>query len=72
MLGHDLNAMRLGTPTLNEDEQRAQETGEGTYQWPREMDPTNPTGVERDSVPAHRGQSGVPGIETFVHLPSSS
>ena len=48
MLWLDLNAMRLGTPTLDADEQRAQETGEGTYQWPPEMDPTNPTGVERD------------------------
>ena len=29
-------------------EQRAQETGEGTYAWPLEMDPENPTGVEWD------------------------
>ncbi len=48
MLWLDLNAMLLGTPTLDANEQRAQETGEGTYQWPPEMDPTNPTGVERD------------------------
>lgn len=48
MLWLDLNAMRLGTPTLDEEEQRAQETGEGTYQWPPEMDPKNPTGVEWD------------------------
>ncbi len=48
MLWLDLNAMRLGTPTLDADEQRAQETGEGTYQWPPEMDPKNPTGVEWD------------------------
>ena len=48
MLWLDLNAMLLGTPTLNADEQRAQETGEGTYQWPPEMDPKNPTGVEQD------------------------
>jgi hypothetical protein len=46
MLWLDLNAMRLGTPTLDADEQRAQETGEGTYEWPPEMDPKNPTGVE--------------------------
>ena len=48
MLWLDLNAMRLGTPTLDADEQRAQETGEGTYAWPPEMDPKNPTGVESD------------------------
>lgn len=48
MLWLDLNAMRLGTPTLDANEQRAQETGEGSYQWPPEMDPNNPTGVERD------------------------
>ena len=42
--------MRLGTPTLDADEQRAQETGEGTYQWPPEMDPKNPTGVESDRL----------------------
>lgn len=48
MLWLDLNAMRLGTPTLDADEQRAQETGEGTCEWPPEMDPKNPTGVERD------------------------
>jgi len=48
MLWLDLNAMRLGTPTLDADEQRAQETGEGSYPWPPEMDPNNPTGVERD------------------------
>ena len=40
--------MRLGTPTLDADEQRAQETGEGTYPWPPEMDPKNQTGVEWD------------------------
>jgi hypothetical protein len=48
MLWLDLNAMRLGTPTLDPDEQRAQETGEGPYDWPPEMDPQNPTGVEHD------------------------
>jgi hypothetical protein len=48
MLWLDLNAMRLGTPTLDEAQQRAQETGEGTYQWPAEMEPKNPTGVEWD------------------------
>jgi len=48
MLWLDLNAMLLGTPTLEEAQQRAQETGEGTYQWPPEMDPKNPTGVEWD------------------------
>lgn len=48
MLWLDLNAMRLGTPTLDEAQQRAQETGEGTYPWPPEMDPKNPTGVEWD------------------------
>jgi hypothetical protein len=48
MLWLDLNAMRLGTPTLNPEAQRAQETGEGNYPWPAEMDPQNPTGVERD------------------------
>jgi hypothetical protein len=48
MLWLDLNAMRLGTPTLDEQEQRAQETGEGTWQWPPEMDPKDPTGVEWD------------------------
>jgi hypothetical protein len=48
MLWLDLNAMRLGTPTLDADEQRAQETGEGSYRWPPEMDLNNPTGVERD------------------------
>jgi hypothetical protein len=51
MLWLDLNAMRLGTPTLNPEEQRAQETGEGTWEWPPEMDPRNPTGVELE-VPA--------------------
>jgi len=40
--------MRLGTPTFDADEQRAQETGEGTYAWPPEMDPKNSTGVEHD------------------------
>jgi hypothetical protein len=50
--------MRLGTPTLDADEQRAQETGEGTYRWPPEMDPTNPTGVERDrNLPGSTGVS---------------
>jgi hypothetical protein len=48
MLWLDLNAMRLGTPTQDQAEQRAQETGEGTYAWPPEMDPENPTGVEGD------------------------
>ena len=48
MLWLDLNAMRLGAPTLDPGEQRAQETGEGTYGWPPEMDPLNPTGVERN------------------------
>ena len=48
MLWLDLNAMRLGTPTLDADQQRAQETGEGPYPWPPEMDPKNPTGVEHD------------------------
>jgi Hydrazine synthase alpha subunit middle domain/WD40-like Beta Propeller Repeat len=48
MLWLDLNAMRLGTPTLDPAEVRAQETGEGTFIWPPEMDPANPTGVERD------------------------
>jgi hypothetical protein len=48
MLWLDLNAMLLGTPTLDEAQQRAQETGEGTYEWPPEMDPKNPTGVEWD------------------------
>jgi hypothetical protein len=48
MLWLDLNAMRLGTPTLDPDEIRAQETGEGTFRWPAEMDPANPTGVEKD------------------------
>jgi hypothetical protein len=48
MLWLDLNAMRLGTPTLDPDEVRAQETGVGTYAWPAEMDPANPTGVEKD------------------------
>jgi hypothetical protein len=47
MLWLDLNAMRLGTPTLDAREQRAQETGEGNYEWPPEMDPENPTGIER-------------------------
>jgi hypothetical protein len=48
MLWLDLNAMRLGTPTLDADEQRSQETGQGTYPWPPEMDPMNPTGVEHE------------------------
>ena len=48
MLWLDLNAMRLGTPTLDPEETRAQETGEGTFAWPAEMDPANPTGVEKD------------------------
>ena len=48
MLWLDLNAMRLGSPSLEPDEQRAQETGEGTFPWPPEMDPKNPTGVEHD------------------------
>jgi len=47
MLWLDLNAMRLGTPTLDINEQRAQETGQGSFQWPPPMDATNPTGVER-------------------------
>ncbi len=50
MLWLDLNAMRLGTPTSDPDEQRAQETGEGSYQWPPEMDPRNPTGVEQEAL----------------------
>ena len=55
MLWLDLNAMLLGTPTLDEAEHRAQETGEGTYRWPPEMDPKNPTGVEWDRpVPGER------------------
>jgi len=48
MLWLDLHAMRLGTPPLDEAEQRAQETGEGTYPWPPERDPKNPAGVEWD------------------------
>ena len=48
MLWLDLNAMLLGNPTLDADDRRAQETGQGTFQWPMEMDPNNPTGVERD------------------------
>ncbi|MCU0913624.1 MAG: hypothetical protein MUC88_03565 [Planctomycetes bacterium] len=53
MLWLDLNAMRLGTPTPDEAQQRAQETGEGAWPWPPEMDPKDPTGVERDRpVPA--------------------
>jgi hypothetical protein len=48
MLWLDLNAMLLGKPTLDPIELRAQETGEGSYQWPPEMDPKNPTGVEND------------------------
>ena len=48
MLGLDLNVMRLRTPPLDGDEQRSQETGEGTSPWPSEIDPKNPTGVERD------------------------
>jgi len=48
MLWLDLNAMRLGTPTLDPDEVRAQETGVGSFRWPPEMDPANPTGVEKD------------------------
>ena len=50
MLWLDLNAMKLGTPTLDPDEARAQATGEGTFQWPPEMDRANPTGVEKDST----------------------
>jgi hypothetical protein len=46
MLWLDLNAMLLGTPTLEPGEHRAQTTGEGSYPWPPEMDPANPTGVE--------------------------
>jgi hypothetical protein len=34
MLWLDLNAMRLGTPTLDADEQRAQETGDGETEEP--------------------------------------
>jgi hypothetical protein len=46
MLWLDLNAMKLATPTLDPQQQRAQETGEGSFDWPTEMDPKNPTGVE--------------------------
>ncbi len=48
MLWLDLNAMRLATPTLDANEQRVQETGEGTYPWPSEMNLENPTGVEKE------------------------
>ncbi len=55
MLWMDLNAMRLGHPTLDADQQRAQETGEGSYEWPAEMDPTNPTGVEHGRLAPEPG-----------------
>lgn len=48
MLWLDLNAMLLGTPTLDPDERRAQVTGDASYPWPPEMDRANPTGVEWD------------------------
>jgi hypothetical protein len=57
MLWLDLNAMLLGTPTLDADEQRAQATGEGTFTWPPEMDPKNPTGVEWDRPVAGPNES---------------
>ena len=67
MLWLDLNAMRLGTPTLDPDEQRAQETGEGTYRWPPEMDPANPTGVERDRPVLGSPDSPASAYESGAH-----
>jgi hypothetical protein len=43
----DLNALRLARPTRDASQLQLQEFG-GNFEWPDEMDPDNPTGVEHD------------------------
>lgn len=48
ILWRDLKAMLLGNPGLDPEDRKAQETGEGAYQWPPEIDPENPIGAEHN------------------------